>query len=85
MLVKKNAKFISIPIYSLCIVARVKNCNQNSCKNQLEMDMFMSINGDDEIYIYILDNLFSFCHKDGMLAWGIGQRVLNWRLEERLA
>jgi hypothetical protein len=41
------------------------------------MGMFKSINGDVEIHIYILDNLFSFCHKDGMSAWGIEHRA--WR------
>ena len=67
MVVKQNVKFVSILNLSLCIVARVPNCNQYSCKNQLKMNMSMSTNCSTDIpnfLTYILDNLFSFCHKD---------------------
>jgi hypothetical protein len=43
--------------------------------------MFMSINCDAvsaNFLSYILDNLFSFCHKDGLLGWSIEEP--SWQL-----
>jgi len=71
MVVKQNVKFVSILNSPLCILARVPNCNQYSDENQLKMNMFMSINYSAvtaNFLTYVLDNLFSFCHKDGLLA-----------------
>ena len=73
LVVKKNVKISAISLLYLCISSRSPNFNQYSCKNQLEMDLSRSTKCRDDsptFLTYILDNLFSFCHKDasGLIA-----------------